>query len=261
MPRAERAVSESGLYHVIAKGDGGKILFAGDDDRREFLKILKRACSEEGVSVIAWCLMDNHVHLVLQDEQRGLSRAMHRIMTTYARHFNRQAGRIGHVFQERFKSKPIESERYLLEAVRYVHNNPAKAGISRAENYPWSSYRQYVGDSEARSEEPADVAQTELVLELLGGREGFAEFCRAAPNLAYAPPSGKRIPDREMLEVARDALGGADPRDAAAMTPAGRDDVIALLRSRGLSIRQIMRLTGLGRRVISAADMHQKQCV
>lgn len=253
MPRVERAVAESGVYHVIAKGDGGRILFGDDEDRRAFLKFMVWGCAEEGVSIIAWCLMDNHVHLVLQDGEQGLSRAMHRIMTSYARYYNRKAGRVGHVFQERFRSKPIETDDYLLEAVRYIHNNPVQAGICSVEAYLWSSYGEYAENPDALANGLAGIASTELVLDLLGGQAGFIEFCRASPTRAYAPPAGKRVSDRDMLEVAREALGGIDPRDAAAMAPLRRAEVLSSLRARGLSIRQVMRLTGLGRRAIAAA--------
>ena len=114
--RAARRVSESGYYHVILRGDGKRRIFEDDDDRREFLKLLSEQVVSRGVDIVAWCLMDNHVHLVVQDSSSCLSIAIGSLAMRYAQRFNMRTGHVGHVFQERFKSSPIESDAYLLEA-------------------------------------------------------------------------------------------------------------------------------------------------
>ena len=144
MARQSRAVSESGYYHVMLRGTGKRRLFEDDLDRRAFLRFASTATERYGVTVIAWCLMDNHVHLILLDQTHGLSGAMASLCTSYAKYVNERTGSVGHVFENRFKSKPIEDDSYLLVAVRYVHCNPAKAGICDAANYQWSSYHEYV---------------------------------------------------------------------------------------------------------------------
>lgn len=174
--RIPRQVARSGYYHVVIKGDGRQAIFEDDADRQTFLRLAERYFVEAGISVIAWCLMENHVHLILWDGSNELSGAMHRLETAYARHYNDRAGRVGHLFRERFMSSPIESDAYVLEAVRYVLNNPEKAGVCRAEEYPWSSYRAYVTPGFA-SDLSVDVS---LVHEMLGDEKDFAEEHRCS---------------------------------------------------------------------------------
>lgn len=248
MARTPRRVSCSGYYHVILKGNGRQALFEDDDDRRTFLRVAQRCFADSGVSVLAWCLMENHVHLLLRDEGERLSPSIHRLATTYARRYNDRSGHVGHVFEARFKNAPIETESYLLEAVRYIHNNPEKAGLCRAEEYPWSSYADYVGTAERCDL----VVDTALVNELLGGPEGFAEFCAARPG-AYRPPAGRRLKEAEAREVAERVLGGLSPHEVASLPVTRRNALLRSMRAEGLSVRQIERLTGVGRNIVARA--------
>ena len=142
MPRAPRVIAESGFYHVILRGNGRQLIFEDNADRRVFLDLLARRAADAGISILAWCLMENHVHLVLEDPTQSLSEMMQRLSGDYAQRFNRRTGHVGRVFENRFKSSAIDSEAYLLQAVRYVHDNPDKAGICPAHEYPWSSYHE-----------------------------------------------------------------------------------------------------------------------
>ena len=139
MPRLPRRVAKSGFYHVVLYANGRQNLFEDDADRLAFLDMFVAAARNHGASILAWCLMANHVHLLLEDPGDCLSELMRSLATRYAQRFNRRGGHVGHVFQGRFYSSPVEGESYLLEAMRYIHNNPAKAGVCAAEDYPWSS--------------------------------------------------------------------------------------------------------------------------
>lgn len=108
MQRVWRTVT--GFYHVCARGTGKRLIFEGDDDRWEFLELMRECCREEGVTVIAWCLMGNHVHLVLADYEDRMSAAMHRLLLTYARRFNKRTGRTGHLFQNRFDRRSLDTD-------------------------------------------------------------------------------------------------------------------------------------------------------
>lgn len=134
MQRVWRTVT--GFYHVCARGVGKQLIFEGDEDRWEFLELMRECCREAGVTVIAWCLMGNHVHLVLADYEDRMSAAMHRLLLTHARRFNKRAGRTGHLFQNRFDRRSLDTDRYLMAAIRYVHANPQEAGIALIERYP-----------------------------------------------------------------------------------------------------------------------------
>ena len=218
--RASRRVSETGYYHVILRGNGRQRIFEDDADRYAFLEILSGQVVARGVDVVAWCLMDNHVHLVLCDGDGRLSEAIGALAMRYAQRFNVRSGHRGHVFQERFKSVPIESEPYLLEAVRYVHNNPQKVGICEARDYPWSS---------------------------------FGEFCRSTSSVFYRFDAGGRVPDDEMSDVAAHVLGDVSPHELKTLPRGERNELLAALRTARLSVRQIERLTGIGAKTITRA--------
>lgn len=248
MARPARVVSDSGYYHVVLRGNGKQLIFEDDVDRHAFIDAAAVRFEEKNIVVIAWCLMDNHAHLLLRDEGVQLSGAMHALTTRYAQYFNRRSGHSGHVFQGRFASFPVESDPYLLEAVRYIHDNPAKAGISTASEYWWSSYREYVGN--------AKLTDTSIVLDMLGGVDAFVAFQASGADGFYRFAGGRRVAVDEMGEVAAAALStscGCAVGEVKALPKARRDECLAVLRDAGLSMRQIERLTGIGRKTIARA--------
>lgn len=251
MARSPRVRAEQGFYHVVLRGSGRQIIFECDGDRRLFLLLARECLGDAGINVLAWCLMSNHVHLLLEDSADELSHAMHRLAGRYAAHFNRLTGHVGHVFDGRFKSVPVTSDRQLLQVVRYIHDNPARAGICRAEEYPWSSYAEYAGGATI-------LARTGTVLDMLGGSEGFVDFSAGADYLGYAERLGARVSDDEALAVAREALGDVEPSALKAMGRAERDRLLQLMRDAGLTIRQVERLTGIGRSTISHATHRRR---
>lgn len=246
MPRTSRIRSESGFYHVILRGNGKQLLFENDEDRVRFLTSLRDKTQADGISVIAWCLMSNHIHLLLDDPQNNLSHAMHALATAHARHFNDASGHVGAVFQGRFTSVPIKDNEQLLQVVRYIHDNPEKAGIAPAREYRWSSYREYLSG--------AHLINDKLVLELIGGRGRFEEFSRNERYSGYYVRSGKRVSDEDAMLAARNVLGDVTPTDVKGLEKARRDDALRALRQAGLTRKQIERLTGIGASVISRAS-------
>lgn len=249
MPRTSRIRSESGLYHVVLRGNGKQLLFESDRDRARFLALLRDKIQTDGIFVIAWCLMSNHIHLLLDDPQDNLSHAMHALATAYARHFNDASGRVGTVFQGRFTSVPIKDERQLLRAVRYIHDNPEKAGVAPAREYRWSSYKEYLSG--------ARLISDELVLGLIGGREHFEEFSRSERYSGYYVRSGKRVSDDDAMLAAREVLGEVAPAELKGLASPQRDAALYALRQAGLTVRQIERLTGIGASSISRVTVHR----
>ena len=245
MPRLPRRVAESGYYHVVLYANGRQNLFEDDADRLAFLDMLLAAARKHGASVLAWCLMSNHIHLLLEDPGDCLSELMRSLATRYAHRFNKRGGHVGHVFQGRFYSSPVEGESYLLEAMRYIHNNPAKAGICAAADYPWSSYHEYVGAPE--------YADTGLLLEMLGSREAFVRFSSSPERVRYRPPARPRLADSMAGEVAREVLGPLTASELKSQEKARRNALLCELREAGLSVRQVERLTGIGRGTITRA--------
>lgn len=243
MPRISRQQSESGFYHVVLRGNGKQLLFEDDGDRLRFLELLSEKTESDGIAIIAWCLMSNHVHLLLDDPDSLLSHAMHALGTAYARAFNEKSGHVGAVFQGQFTSIPIVSDRQLLQAVRYIHENPAKAGVASVDGYRWSSYGDYLCGS--------DIADTSRVLSMVGGHEGFLGFCADGRFVAYYPRASQRVPDEDAALAATSALDGMAPHQVKELPKVQRDAALRALRAAGITVKQIERLTGIGHNRIS----------
>lgn len=252
MQRVWRTVT--GFYHVCARGMGKLLIFEGDEDRWEFLELMRECCREEGVTVIAWCLMGNHVHLVLADYEDRMSAAMHRLLLTYARRFNKRAGRTGHLFQNRFDRRSLDTDWQVMEAIRSVHADPQEAGISLIERYLWSSFaehlRAYDGDA-------ADVTRgfsdPSCVLELFGSAEGFIAYSLSTPD-GGEPALG----DMKETEWERHAFAdklakslGVPLNELKTVAPSRRDRIIFALHDGGYTVREIERYTGISKSTVS----------
>lgn len=146
MARGAREVSFSGIYHVISRGNNKMNIFNADEDRKRYLSLLKES-SKEDFEIHGLALMSNHVHLLA--ETQLLSSKIQQLNVSYALWFNKKYGRIGHLFQDRFKSQPVEDERYYKHCLRYILRNPIKAGISNSINHPWNSYSAYYNRNES----------------------------------------------------------------------------------------------------------------
>ncbi|WP_297183447.1 transposase [uncultured Enorma sp.] len=242
-----RSRAESGFYHVMLRGNGRQLIFEDDADRREFLSCLDNAIEREGVSLIVWCLMDNHVHLIIDDPHNRLSTVMYRIGMKYAMYFNNRHQREGHLFEGRFKSSPIESDEYLVQAVRYVLNNPVAAGISTLEDYRWSSYAEYCGER--------GLTNTKPILDMFSSVEDFVSFCREGAPVFDGKLEFDNVPDQLVKEVATNIaiqLGCTDLSKIKALSLKRRGAIVRALRDAGLTVNQISRLIG-----ISSASLYR----
>jgi putative transposase len=146
MARLPRFVAADAIYHLTCRGVRKLPIFHTDRDRALFLALLRRALAKYGWLCQAYCLMDNHWHVVVQTEQPTLSVGMHWLNTAYARTFNRRHGFEGHLFDRRFAATVIESSAQLMLTTRYVELNPVRAGlVSDPGEWQWSSYRFHAG--------------------------------------------------------------------------------------------------------------------
>ncbi len=146
MARPLRIEYPGDLYHLTARGDGQEDIFQDDTDRLEFLSVLAAAVERFGWRLYAYCLMDNHYHLMVETPRANLSLGMRQLNGVYTQRFNRRHKRVGHVFQGRFKAIVVDKQTYLLELSRYVVLNPVRARMVRdPARYRWSSYRASAG--------------------------------------------------------------------------------------------------------------------
>ena len=245
MTHAARKLSETGYYHVVSKGDGGQIIFEDDKDRVRFMAELARACEEHAVETHAYCLMDNHVHLLVEDANANLSAFMKALNERYAVHYRRKTGRTGHVFQARFWSEPIDTDAHFLAVLRYIHANPEQAGMCSCAEYPWSSYASYLWRE--------DFVETGIALALLESAETFEEFhgncgCFAKPYRQSGLT--RHLSYDELLRVAVNLLGRETLNSLKGMAPAVRVEHLRTLTEAGFNETQIARLTGIGQAAI-----------
>lgn len=131
----------------MLRGINRQIIFDDDEDRERFLETIVRYKKEIDFELYAYCLIDNHVHLLVKENEIELSIMMKKIATSYAYYFNFKYGRTGHLFQDRYKSEAVEDYKYLYTVIRYIHQNPVKAGMSSMEDYKWSSYKEYIDEA------------------------------------------------------------------------------------------------------------------
>lgn len=163
MPRLPRLHVPGGYYHVYARGNGKQDIFLDSYDRLHWEKLLSEGLQRHNHYVHAYCWMTNHIHIAIQAGEKPLSRFIGTLLSRYAKGFNRKRRRSGHVFERRHGEILVKDDSYLLELVRYIHQNPKRAGIvSRVNDYKWSSHHAYVGNMQI------PWLKTESILSLFG---------------------------------------------------------------------------------------------
>ncbi len=170
MTRPLRLEFAGAFYHVTSRGDRREDIFENANDRKKFLSILESICDTDNWVCHAYCLMDNHYHLLIETPDGNLARGMRQLNGIYTQTFNREHGRTGHVFQGRYKAILVEKESYLLELSRYVVLNPVRAGMVRSVvDWPWSSYRATTGQIS-----PPPFLTVKWILSAFGRRRSLA---------------------------------------------------------------------------------------
>jgi REP element-mobilizing transposase RayT len=246
--RTARKHGETDVYHITARGVGQQLIFETDADKRHYLGTLRDQLKKSSGKLLAWCLMDNHVHLLVEQPIDVLSKTMRSVNSGYALYFNLVHGRSGHLFQGRFRSEPVDDDAYLMTVVRYIHQNPMKAEMTRGCSYAWSSYDAYAS---------GDVPEGgELVLGAFGSREAFRKFHEEDGSEAGCidfEPRARRLDDEAALAVGLELFGDSGLGEIKGLPRAERDARLATLRKRGLTVRQVQRLAGVSLGVISKA--------
>ncbi len=245
MPRRARNISTSGYVHVIVRGNGKQLLFEDSNDYRHYLRKLESYCIDTEVRVCAYCLMDNHVHLLIKGDSSAIMLLMKKIGVSYSWYYNKKYDRVGHLFQDRYKSEVIENEAYLLTVFRYILKNPQKAGICSAAYYPWNSYTYY--------DAPLPFMELSTIRELLGDFREYKEFIEQEDDDQGLEYSESRHTDIWAKEEIKRCLGIPSGTVLQNYGKKERDLALVKLKERGLSERQISRITGIGRSIVQNA--------
>ena len=209
-----------------------------------------------GFEVICYCLMSNHVHLLLHDKDRQFPLIMRLLAGRYAQYFNCKYERSGHLFQNRYLSRPIDTTSYLLACVAYIHNNPEKAHICPREKYRWSSFSDYLAT------DGATFCSTDFVRQLAGSREVFvAMHDHQNPSVTFDEQRfeyGTELEDSDVRSYLCDMLGKEDPTYIQTLQPKQRNIIISELKNLKIPCRQIARITGLSLYMVSHTNGRRK---
>lgn len=236
--RKRRQYSPTGSYHIVIRGVNKQNIFFDDDDRNYFLKLIKKYKEKFNIKLRAYCLMNNHVHLSPDDIDKNISKFMQIVESVYARYFNKKYDRIGPLFQGRFASEIITDNLYWQTVIRYILQNPEKAGICNTSEYKWSSYKLY--------KKTDNLIDRDKILVLFQTIENFYNFVTLSDNTEYLDielrPSEK---EHIKIEKIKKLLNSDSPL----IPPDMNINLIKLkvrtLRNAGFSIRTISRLTGI----------------
>ena len=150
MARPVRIEYPGAVYHVICRGNNRQGIFKDDQDRTTYLEKLSLYCEQKEVELLCYCLLPNHLHLLLETPQANLSKLMQPFQTSYTLYFNRRHRHTGHVFEQRYKAFLVDRDNYLLQVSRYIHLNPVGVRmVERPQDYRWSSYKAYLRDEKS----------------------------------------------------------------------------------------------------------------
>ena len=234
--RKPRLEIQGGLYHIITRGNNRQLIFGSDDDYRKFLLQLANQKAKLPFYLYAYCLMPNHIHLLVERRRDSISRIMQRLLTAYSQYHNRKYRKSGHLLQGRYKAILCQSDQYLAELVRYIHLNPVRARmVRRAVDFRYSSHRTYLGLDES------PLVDSEPLLRHFGAtkklaRERFGLFVRAGMKLGhreefYRADEGRMLGSEDWVAETRNRIGEI-PRGARPLTkPRSRLDPEALVRA------------------------------
>lgn len=253
--RKAREKSSTGLYHIVARGLDRQVIFHNHIDYDRYLSILTNKARYIGASLLGYCLLDNHVHLLVDEKNSSISDLMRSVGISYAWWFNQKYDRSGYLFQNRFHSEAVEDERYLLAVIRYIHLNPVKAEIvQRPEDYRWSSCNTYYGKNEP------GIIQTNFILSLFSDNpliatDLFKAFMNEESNdQCLDVKRNKRKTDAQVYNEIVKVLGGESITLLNQLCKAERDAILKELKTiEGSSVRQIARITNIGMRIVSRA--------
>jgi REP element-mobilizing transposase RayT len=245
MPRQARKKSESGIYHIMLRGINQQQIFEDREDYEKFLEILKDCKAICEFKLFAYCLMGNHIHLLIQEGTESLEQVFKRLCGRFVYWYNVKYRRVGHLFQDRFKSEPVDSDDYFFTVLRYIHQNPTKAGLcKRVEDYAYSSYIEYFNESSFVDRDY--VLNLMMIDEFVGLNQQTADT--ACMDIAEKPVV--RVTDEQAKVLIKKISKCENVSDFQVLDIATRNKYLKKLREKGLSIRQLSRLTGISFSVI-----------
>lgn len=254
MPRRAREKSENGIYHIILRGNSKQEIFHDNEDFIRFLDTLDRYKAKTNLKVYGWCLMNNHVHLLLEKGEEELSATMKRIGVSYVWFYNRKYETVGHLFQDRFKSEIVDSDQYLMTVIRYIHQNPVKAGlVKNPADWKWSSCSEYYG----KKTHYAHLLDSNFILGMFAEDRNtairqFTEFNEAVNDDKCLDDDIRiRLKDEEATEEIKKVMAGFDLVEIKNLPKEQRDEILSRIKGiEGITQRQAARILGISPNLI-----------
>lgn len=262
MARQARELSGTGIYHVMLRGINRQNIFYDDEDYQRFVQVLFQMVYPRDELTgrllpahcifYAYCIMSNHVHLLVRESSESLASVIKRIGVTYAQYFNKKYTRYGHLFQDRFRSEPVNDSAYFFTLLQYIHQNPVAAGLSMdVASYRWSSWSEYemavpgvpkiCNTNHVLKRMPIDDLR-ELVNTLLPETESILDY-----------DFGNNFKTDEEVIGFISTRFGVDPINVQRLNRDIQDEILYYSKKFGATIRQLVRLTGIGYSIVQRA--------
>jgi len=243
-----RCNSINGFYHVRDIGINHFAVFNDYKDRQKFKSLLQSYIEESGVQIVAYCILNNHFHLLVQGEKEFISLYMKNVKARYAQWYNFKYQRSGALFDGRFRSDPIKDRGHFFEVLRYIHLNPVKAGCAKTvDEYEFSSYNCYVGKID-------NLVNSHIIFDEMNEAEFIALHCKIPDMHKYDMfPKRNCLVDEQASEIIREVVGTGKEKSFDKMDFHMLMLTLAELKRRGLAIRQISRLTGIPKSIVEKA--------
>lgn len=245
MPRQARKKAASGIYHIMLRGIDRQMIFEDSEDYLRFLDIVRESRDLDQFKLFAYCLMGNHIHLLIQVADGNLETIFKRIGGRFVYYYNVKYKRTGPLFQDRFKSEPVEDDAYFLTVLRYIHQNPVKAKMCKnVGDYPYSSYTAYLHRDE--------LVDAEFALGMID-LEAFVAF-NSQPNsdkcLELTVPTRQAVTDQQAKAIIERYAHCQSVVAFQSIEPKKKEQYIKKIYEKGVSIRQISRLTGTSKGLV-----------
>ncbi|WP_234031467.1 transposase [Lentibacillus cibarius] len=250
--RKPRKKSRTGIYHIMLRGVNRQVIFEDEADKHRLLETIKRFKEKSHFKIYSYCLMDNHIHLLMKETEEPVSMIIQRISSSYVHWYNNKYDRTGHLFQERFKSECVETVSYFLTVLRYIHQNPIKAGLaSNVLKSEWTSIHEYI-------DKPRFI-DINLGLKLFSPDRAkaiqlFTLYMQESnDDKCLNDHIRLRMTDNE-IRIYLAELGVPNSSLLQQMGKKERNELLVKLKAlNGVSHRQLARMTGLSKSVITRA--------
>ncbi len=252
MPRLKREISISKVYHVIIRGINKQDIFLDKQDYLKFINEVERTKEKYKYEIYAYSLMNDHVHFVIYDKNDKISIVMQSLNISYSSYFNKKYERTGHLFENRFKSKAIESEGYLKNVVRYIHKNPENAGLKR---YEWTSYNEYLYKEKLINKDMVIKAFGEDKESAINNFKYFHKNYSKYQDYDKGYELLTRISDEEAIEIIKNIIKEDNPLKIQQYDKIEREKAITkILKIEGITKVQISRIIGISRKTIGKIE-------